>query len=312
MARRELPPLNALKAFEVAARLGGFRAAAEELNVTHSVIGRHVRGLELRLGVTLFERRKRGVQLTKAGEVYLAEISEALDTIGNATQDLKRQFGSNQIRILTVAGFGSRWLSRNMHRLTDSFPRHSLVIEPAVDFSEVLAGTADFGIGYGEEEVMVGDLELLASPDVYPVCSPRYAAENGPFRKPEDFLAARLLNEDFGEWWEEWFYYNGIDVQQHARLVFLNSTQAIDAALGDQGIALANDFLVHEDLMAGRLIRLPSVAIRDESYWLVWRDRKQRQSDAAQIAEWIKAEVANSATAFAARRQADHELGRTT
>ncbi len=301
MPRKNLPPLNALKAFEAAARHGGFRAAAETLNVTHSVVGRHVRGLELRLGVQLFERRKRGVALTAAGEAYYQQITEALEAIAYATEDLKRQFGSNQIRILTVAGFGSRWLSRQMHRLAERFPKHSLVVEPAVDFTEVLSGSADFGIAYGEAEVLPGALDLLASPDVYPVCSPRYHEEHGPFVEPSDFLTARLLNEDFGEWWEEWFYYQGIDVRQHAQLIFLNSTQAIDAALGDQGIALANDFLVHDDIRSGRLLQLPAIPLQDEHYWFVWRNKDERPEQAAEVADWIKTEVARSLASYSTK-----------
>ncbi|MEM7172360.1 MAG: LysR substrate-binding domain-containing protein [Pseudomonadota bacterium] len=294
-----LPPLNALKAFAVAARRGGFRAAAEEMNVTHSVIGRHVRGLEARLGVRLFEAQKRGVRLTPAGRDYYDKIAPALAAIGQATEELQRQFGARgiaqdgkgQVKILTVAGFGSRWLAPRLPDLAAAMAPLSIVVEPAVDFTPVLEGKADLGIGFDEAYEVPGDLELLARPGVFPVCSPDYAARRGPFEKPEDFLGAELLHEDFGEWWEDWFAANGLDVDRDTRLVFSTSTQAIDAAINHQGIALANPLLVTAELDSGRLTRLPSRPFTEGAYWLIWRDRHDKNPNAAKIADWMKAEL---------------------
>ncbi|MEM9397161.1 MAG: LysR substrate-binding domain-containing protein [Pseudomonadota bacterium] len=291
MKRRNLPPLNALKAFDAAARHGGFRAAADEMHVTHTVVGRHVRSLESRLGVELFEKDKRGVKLTEAGRLYAKKVSLALERISEATDELSRQHGRNSLRILAVPGFGAKWLSPRLHALSEEFPKLTIVVEPATDFADVLEGRADFGIGFGDPDEFSGTLEELARPEVFPVCSRQYLWDNGPFDTPESLLDATLLNEDFGEWWQDWFETFGMDLSGETRLVYSTATQAIGAAREHRGVALANRFLVGADEEDEGLVHLPLPGFDGGAYWFIWKDGAAKSLWAKEVSEWILREV---------------------
>ena len=292
MTIRNLPPLNALKAFDAAARHGGYRAAADEMQVTHTVIGRHVRNLESILDVELFEQDTRGVRLTKAGILYARRINIAFKEISAATDELNQQNSTNVLRILVVPGFGTKWLAQRMHLLSEKFNHLTIVVEPAMEFSAVIKGQADFGIGFGDHNEFIGDLELFHRPEVYPVCSPLYAEQNGPFNSPETLLDADRLNEDFGEWWQDWFEANGINAPMDStQLVYSTASQAVDAAIENQGIALANNLLVTPDLESGRLLRLPLPPFDGGAYWTIWQDASAKTTSAQEVAQWLQNEV---------------------
>lgn len=291
MSARRLPPLNALKAFDAAARNGGFRAAATELNVTHSVIGRHVRGLEARLGVTLFETTKRGVELTEAGWLYAERISEALQDIAAATDDICGQFGTDSLHIRAIAGICSKWLVPRLPLLADQFPSLTIIAEPFTDVEDWEMGEADFAIGFGRPEDLEGECEMLFHQAFFPVCSPTYLDRNGPFEEAGDLVNGDLLHEDYGDWWRGWFTSNDIRFRRRTRSVLWNASQTIDAALDHQGIALANTLLVGDEIEAGRLVRLPGQTFDGGAYWLYWREKKPRSGMALEVAKWIKSEI---------------------
>ncbi len=291
MSARRLPPLNALKAFDAAARNGGFRAAAHELNVTHSVIGRHVRGLEARLGVKLFDTTKRGVELTEAGWLYAERISESLQDIAAATDDVCAQFGTDSIRIRAIAGICSKWLAPRLQILADRFPSLTIIAEPFTDVEDWDMGEADFAIGFGQPEDLTGECEMLFHQTFFPVCSPTYLDRKGPFDSAGDLLKSDLLHEDYGDWWRGWFASNDIRYRQRPRSVHWNASQTIDAALDDQGVALANMLLVGSEIEAGRLVRLPGRPFDGGAYWLFWREKKPRAGKALEVANWIKNEI---------------------
>ncbi len=295
MTARRLPPLNALKAFDAAARNGGFRAAANELNVTHSAIGRHVRGLEARLGVTLFETAKNGVELTEAGWFYAERIADALEDIAVATDDICGQFGTDRLRILAIAGVCSKWLVPRLQSLIDEFPSLTIIAEPFTDVEDWEMGDADFAIAFGRLENR--ECEMLFHQVFFPVCSSTYLERNGPLTEPQQILKSDLLHEDYGDWWRQWFACNGLRYQQRTRSILWNAAQTLDAAIEHQGVALANMLLVGSDITSGRLVRLPGKPLEDDAYWLIWRDGKPRVGIAHDVANWIKAEIGKSAVA---------------
>lgn len=294
MRSRNLPPLNALKAFDAAARNGGFRAAAAELNVTHSVIGRHVRNLEARLGVQLFETTKKGVALTEAGESYSRKILAAFDAIATASDDLQERHGAQKVTILSPSGFSTKWLAPRLHKLADAFPKATIISRAEETFGDIVSGKADFAIAFGDEGEFDGEQEFLAEPPVFPVCSPDYLARKGPFTNPESLLTADLLHEDMGDWWEDWFKWHGIVSNPSTRLVLLSADQTIDAAMNSRGIALANNFLVSEDIREGRLVALPSQDYDGGAYWFLWKNIGLKNTLAGEIADWIRHEITRS------------------
>lgn len=294
MSQRKLPPLNAIRAFDAAARNGGFRAAALELNVTHGVVGQHVRGLEERLGVQLFTRNKRGVELTEAGWLYAERISESLQDIAAATDDLCGKFGTERVHIRAIAGVASKLLVPLAKAMAERFPSLTIVVEPFTDIEDWEVGDADFAIAFGKPGDLEGECDLLFHQDFFPVCAPAYRAEKGPFESARDLLEAHLLHEDYGDWWRAWFARNGIRLRQRARSVLWNASQTIEAALDAQGVALASQLLVGPDLAAGRLVRLPGKTLDEGAYWLVWREKKPRAGRALEVATWIRSEIERS------------------
>ncbi len=296
MSALRLPPLNALKAFDAAARNGGFRAAAQELNVTHSVIGRHVRGLEARLGVKLFDTAKTGVELTEAGWLYAQRIAESLQDIAAATDDVCGKFGTSRLHIRAIAGVCSKWLVPKLPALMERFPSVTVIAEPFTDVEDWEMGAAHFAIGFGNPEDLDGECEMLFSEAVYPHCSPEYFERRGPFASADDLVQADLLHEDYGDWWRKWFACNDINFRRRTRSVLWNAMQTIDAAVDGQGVALASDILVGSEMASGRLVRLPGRGMTDGAYWLIWRDRKPRAGIALDVANWIKDELGQMAS----------------
>ncbi|MGO1117765.1 LysR substrate-binding domain-containing protein [Rhodovibrionaceae bacterium A322] len=294
MSELKLPPLNAIKAFEAAARHGGFRAAADALNVSHGVIGRHVRLLENHLGVTLFVSKNRGVELTEDGRYYHATVSKALRMIDRATTELAEENSADFVHILAIPGLASKWLGPRMQSLSSLWPKARVVVWAGDEFEEVMTGEVDFGIGYGLEDEFPGKLEYLASPEVFPVASPDYISQKGPLDSLSDLQQADLLDEDFGEWWDFFFEEQGLISQRAARLVYPSGSQTIDAALAHQGVALVNAFLVAPELQSGALQRVTDLSATAGSYWIIRPQERPTRPMAERCIRWIKEEIQKS------------------
>ncbi|MEM9332149.1 MAG: LysR substrate-binding domain-containing protein [Pseudomonadota bacterium] len=291
MKEPKLPPLNAIKAFDAAARHGGFRAAADALNVSHGVIGRHVRLLEKRIGVTLFATKSRGVELTEEGRYYHATISKALRMISRSTAELEAENNVQLVRIVAVPGFASKWLGPRLRNFTESRPNTRVVIIARDNFDAVENGEADFGIGYGSHAEFNGNLELIASPKVFPVASPEYINKHGPFQDVHDLHSADCLDEDFGGWWDLFFEENGLISDRASQLIFSSASQAVDAALADQGIALVNSFLVEPHLQSSALIRVTDLEFDGGSYWIIRPQGRTNNPLVETCIEWVASEA---------------------
>lgn len=293
-----LPPLNAVRAFEAAARLGSFVAAAAELHVTQPAIGRHIKLLEDRLGVRLFERTPRGVVLTNQGQRYYAAVSIALQQIARAGAELLPPAAERWLRLLVVPGFATRWLNRHLAELTVLRPGLRISVEPDATFSAIEPGRADLAVAFGAALDFEGTAMTLARPRVFPVCSPDYlATRRAALLRPSDLLSQKLVHEDDGGWWTSWFAAFGVKARLAPQISFLSADHAIDVALSGGGVALANEILVAEELRSGRLLRpiadsvqlegyqllLPAVETRDDTRWFcIWlRDMLARDFPAA-------------------------------
>jgi LysR family transcriptional regulator, glycine cleavage system transcriptional activator len=265
---RRLPPLNAVRAFEAAARTGGFQVAGAELNVSANAVGRLVKVLEESLGVTLFKRLSRGVVLTEAGGRYLARVKALLDELAEATADLER---SETTKILTVSAGPSivaRWLIPRLGRLVE---RHDLdvrlVASPSLtDFAH---DGVDVAIRYGCGTFDGLRSDLLLREEFFPVCSPSLLARGPRLREPADLSQHVLLHQQyvrlnherdvrihdhFG--WADWFAAIGITgINGQRDLYFSFSHMVLQAAAEGQGVALASSAYLADDLASGRLIR---------------------------------------------------------
>ncbi|KWF60780.1 transcriptional regulator GcvA [Burkholderia pseudomultivorans] len=255
MARR-LPPLNSLRAFEAAARLGSFTLAADELCVTHGAISRHVQQLEAWLGRPLFERHNRRVELTDAGRGYLAEVGASFDRIALATA---QQFGRGQQRVLRVsapATFSLRWLVPKLSSFQVAHPSIEVRLSTSNEPIEKLRDKVDLIVRGGPQAVDGYVSEEFLSEVRLPVCAPKLL-ERTPLRTPADLADFTLLHAaTYPGMWPEWLAAAG-----HANLVPRQSLTlehfylTLQGALDGLGVAMGPIALVADDIAEGRLVQ---------------------------------------------------------
>ncbi len=290
MVEQRLPPLNAVRAFDAAARLGSYVEASRALHVTQPAIGRHVKLLEDWLGVQLFERTSRGVNLTPAGEKYHSKIAAALQLIIEAGREVQPRAAERWLRIMVVPGFAKRWLTPRLEALRHVRPGLKFAIEPNSTFTEVDARTSDLGIAYGLDGQYGESRVSLICPRVFPICSPAYLASIEAIREPADLARHELIHFDDGEWWNLWFAANGLDIQLTSDLIYVNNDHALSVAESGAGIALANEVLVREELKAGTLVRVLEDQVKLESYRVLTPDSEWSE-DVEWFIQWLKAEL---------------------
>jgi len=270
MATR-LPPLSALRAFEAAARHLNFSHAGAELHITHGAISHQMKTLERELGVTLFHRRSRGVELTESGRSLALAVREALDRISRGVAELR----ARPHRALTVSvlpAFATHWL---IPRLADFNRRH-----PDIDIN-VRAGQAladfssedvDLAVRYGGGKWPGLVAVQLAHEDVFPVCSPRFNDGHLP-KTLAEMAKARLLHTPL-QTWDEWFHALGMKVAPSRRVMTFGETDVLlSAAIDGLGIALSRRILAQPELDSGRLVRPVRHSVRaDRAYFIVYPD----------------------------------------
>lgn len=255
MSQDRLPPLNALRAFEAAGRLGSFVAAAQALHVTQPAIGRHIKALEDWLGARLFERTPRGIVLTDEGRRYHEQVHAALEAIAEATQAFSSRGRQRWLRLLVVPGLAARWLRQRLAGFRHRHPDIRVAVEPNASFTEVAAARADLGIAFGEPQDFGGEAELLVRPPIFPVCAPSLLARLGP---PASAAALRqwpLLHEDDGSWWADWFRGVGVRARPVSEVAYTSADEVLHLALAGEGLALTNPLLVEQELASARLVR---------------------------------------------------------
>ncbi len=261
-----LPPLNAVRAFEAAARLGSYVAAAQALHVTQPAIGRHVKILEAWLGVRLLDRSPRGVSLTPEGAYYYQSVSEALKMLAHAGQVVGRRVTERWLRILCVPAFASRWLTPRIEALKALRPELKIAIEPNATFTSVDARQADLAIAYGLPGELSGVHEVLIRPEVFAVCSPAFRATLPLALAVADLPRCKLIHVDSGSWWSSWFAAQGIRQCVKADTSHVSNDIVLNLAKAGHGIALATEVLVAQELADGSLVRCVAQGVALESY----------------------------------------------
>lgn len=253
--KRQLPPLNSLKAFEAAARLSSFSLAANELCVTQGAISRHIRQLEEWLGKPLFVRLNRKVMLTDAGNHYASEIAEALDKMALATN---RQLARSQQRILRINALGTftmRWLIPRLSSFYASNPSIEIRLTTADTPIASIGGEVDIAIRGGPQEIEDWtSFEFLAEHRL-PVCSPALL-QRLPLIQPKDLAAHTLLHTaSLPKVWSQWLALAGepnLHVERNLTLEHFHLT--LQGALDGLGIAIGPVQLVADDVQEGRLV----------------------------------------------------------
>lgn len=252
--------MNALRAFEAAARQLSFTKAAAELHVTQAAISHQVKTLEEHLGLPLFRRLNRRLVLTEAGQRYLPVLREAFDAIDEGTRRLHQDEDSGPLHVSVVPSFAAKWLLPRMSRFRDLHPDIDVMVSAnnnLVDFAE---GVFEMGIRYGPGHYPDLRSDLLFSDEVFPICSPKLLKGPHPLKTPRDLRHHTLLHDEVSRHdespdWRSWLQAAGVkDVDWRRGPGFSDSSMVIEAAAAGQGVALGHRWLAAADLESGRIV----------------------------------------------------------
>ena len=287
--RRSLPSLHALRAFEAAARLGSFKAAAGELGVTHGAISQQVRLLEDWLRAPLFERHNRRVALTAAARAYLSEIGPAFDRIAAATA----RYGHGEDAVLRVnapASFALRWLVPRLSAFGERHPALKVRLETSNQPLESLPDAYDLIIRGGPDSFPGYLAQPFLSERRLPVCSPRLL-EKMPLRAVQDLRRHVLLHTlSLPRLWDDWLAEAGAPgLEPSTSLTLDHFYLTLQAALDGAGIAMGPTALVAEDLAEGRLVTpFDSPQLPARSYCAYLREGRQREEPIRTFLSWLE------------------------
>ncbi len=244
-------PLNALQAFESAARTGSFRVAGDELGISPSAISHAVRKLEDLIGAPLFERRGRMVHLNPAGEMLLRYVSSGFDEMRNGMEMVASRSG-NLLRLHCAPSFAAQWLMPRLRGLLAANPGLEIRFAAGIDYPRFQHDEYDADICYGppRQEGLV--VIPLKEEQVTPLCSPELAAR---IQTPLDLLSADLIESEHKRVrWTTWFEANGIAPPRPRGLRFERSFMAIAAAVDQLGVTLESTLLAERELASGQLV----------------------------------------------------------
>lgn len=294
MNNKKLPPLNALKAFESAARHLNFTKAAEELFVTQAAISHQIKLLEDFLNVQLFHRRNRLLELTELGLQYFDEIRPLLEQIVHATEKIRLKNGREILTISVPQTFGMHWLVPRLNDFHQKFPEIEVRIK-GVDQDEGLLGKEiDVAIYYGSGNWQnVESIRLTESPLVI-LASPKFL-ETYPLTKPEDLIGKTLLHVFSRNKWkrviEHFNLQSQIDVDEIGSM-FSHTFMALQAAMHQQGIAVANKLVALHELEQGNLVEPFSTGLNDEkSFYVVYPPQMATIEKVQYFVQWITNEI---------------------
>src|SRR6202166_1634102 len=207
---RRLPPLNALKAFEAAARSESFTRAAQELNVTQGAVSHQVKALEATLGIKLFNRERQRLVMTEAGRDYLAVVRDAFDQIAVGTERLMQRQSSGVLPVSTSPDFAAKWLVYPLGRFAESHPEIDLRVSATAHQVDFAREDVDVAVRHGDGKWPELDVVRLCSERLFPVCSPKLVAGRIRITAASDLLKFPLLRLDDWKTWTKWFAAAGI------------------------------------------------------------------------------------------------------
>ncbi|ODR92957.1 transcriptional regulator GcvA [Sinorhizobium alkalisoli] len=292
-ASTTMPPLQALRAFEAVGRLSSFRRAGEELLITQSAVSHHIKQLEDMLGVRLFIRRAKSIELTPEGATYLARTNEAFAIITSATYQMRRQAGRRRVRVSVLPSFAANWLVSRLSRFMREYPDIEVELEPTLRLTDFAADEVDLAIRFGAGRWQGVRAERLMNEELSPVLSPDIFGDGSRFADPADLLSETLLDSMNPFEWELWLDEAGLDHRQARVLQLTDYNIALQAALNGQGVAIGRLLLVGDHIAAGRLLRPFPLIVRSENtaYWLVIPENGRLSAAAEVFALWLKGEA---------------------
>ena len=293
-------PISAgqLRAFDAVARHLNFRAASEELALTQSAVSRQIQALEEEVGLSLFHRHTRSVELTGAGGILLRAVTPSLERIDGAVRQIRQSAGRKSVALTTFASFASMWLIPRLEGFQRDNPDMDIRIDASDSTVDLETSDLDIALRYGPASRMAsaGAIRLFGE-QLTPVISP-WLLKSGPrLKKPEDLAQFALIEAGDShaahmEWltWRRWLEVHGTPKLEGKRWLYFNyAYQMVQAALTGQGIVLARLPLIAESLASGDLIEpLPHLRLDSPmAYWLVVGPRSAGRPEIKAFCDWL-------------------------
>lgn len=285
---RRLPPLTTLRVFEAVGRHLSFGKAADELHITQSAVSHQIRNLETDLGVALFIRKTRAIELTAEGQRYLAAMQQVFDLLAQSTSDIAKHEQVN-LRISLLSSFATNWLIPRLRQFKLEYPAINLQIEPGIGLVDPASGQCDLAIRYGQGRWNGVDSRLLLAERLSPVCSPELLARGPVLKQPSDLLGHTLLlsysKEPFE--WSAWSKAVGVDLAAAQKSMLHDYNIVLQAALDGQGVAMGRQVLIQDKLKAGSLVQpFAQFVAGDIGHYLITAPG-QRSPPVQAFADWI-------------------------
>ncbi len=296
-----LPPLNALRAFEAAARHLSFTRAAAELNVTPAAIGHQVRALEELLGIPLFRRMNRSLLLTDAAQACLPDLREGFARLGDAVETIRDSGSQGRLTVTVAPTLAAKWLVPRLDRFWTAHPEINLRIDTAMAELDLAREGVDIGIRFGDGYYPGLRVERLMGEMLFLVCAPALREGPRPLLAPADLRSHVLLHiegETRDRSWPDWPSWlraagcAGIDAATGPR--FSQTITAVQAAIDAQGVVIAPASTVNDDLEAGRLIKpfadIPGIPT-EFAWYVVSPESSADNPKVVAFRDWVFAEA---------------------
>lgn len=287
---RQFLPLNGLRAFEASARHLSFTRAAIELCVTQAAVSQQVKGLEKRLGVSLFRRLPRGLKITAEGEALLPTVTSSFDQMATTLDRIE----AGQVRELLFLGvvgtFAVGWLLPRLKAFQKQHPFIDVRVSTNNNRVDMAAEGLDFAIRFGQGSWHGTDAFRLFEAPLSPLCTPKLAET---LKSPTDLVEATLLRSYRSDEWATWFATAGVApvAQVNAGIVFDTSLGMMEAALQGLGVALAPPSMFSRHLASGAIVQPFPITISLGSYWLTRLQSKPQTAAMQAFSDWIFANI---------------------
>lgn len=290
-----------LRAFEAVARHLNFRAASEELALTQSAISRQIQALEADVGVPLFLRHTRAVELTGAGAQLLLAVTPSLERIDGAVRQIRQSAGRRSVSLTTFASFASMWLIPRLEAFQHSHPDIDIRIDASDVAVDLGVADVDLALRYGPAATMPAGAMRLFGEQLTPVASPWLLKSAPRLKKPTDLAQFALIEagdaqQSHLQWlsWQRWFGLQQLGHLQPKRWLYFNyAYQMVQAALAGQGVVLARLPLVAESLANGDLVEaLPQQRMDSPmAYWLIVGPRSTGRPEITAFCDWLQTQA---------------------